>query len=95
MRNTSALAFSPHGDAERSVERRREHRDAREGHDRHPPAHSERQRGHRGKRGAVRAESAEHDLELGRDQQRGGQAEVSDDEECHRPPALPCAARMR
>ena len=33
----------------------------------------------RGKRGAVRAQSAEHDLELRRDQQRGGQAEVSDE----------------
>jgi hypothetical protein len=63
--------------AEGSVERRREHRDACEGHHRHPPAHSQRQCGDRCKRGAVRAQSAEHHLELRRDQQRGGQAQVS------------------
>jgi hypothetical protein len=65
--------------AESSVERRCEHRDACKGHDRHPPARGERQRRDRGKRGAARAESTEHDLELRRDQQRGGQADVYDE----------------
>jgi hypothetical protein len=65
--------------AEGSVEGRREHRDACEGHHRHPPAHREWQRRDRGKRGAIGAESAEQDLELRRDQQRARQPEVGDE----------------
>jgi hypothetical protein len=67
------------GGPERPVERRREHRDGRERHDRQPTAQRQRQRGQSGKGRAVRAQPVEHDLKLGRGQQHRGQADVLDD----------------
>jgi hypothetical protein len=71
-------ALSP-GAPERAVERRREHCDAHEGHDRQSAAQGQRHRGEKGEGDAIRAEAIEHDFEFGRNQQRHGQGDVLDD----------------